>query len=224
AHRAPPGRADAVAGVNDPYAPPATLEPSAATQGAPGAPRVRYAARVVGWSLAFGAAYGALAGAAEYLRFSLAMRRYGAWDYAAGVLGLSATRGWGAWGASLAPACAAVVLLHRAGKRADGRPTVDHRHWPLVGVAVPALYPVVVAAGWFVALPLWCADSGGAAGDFVRGLAGFVEPVDIAYGAAFCATTGLSVAVSVRFLAHLLVGRGWLVAKLFAAWVGLQAI
>ena len=189
------------------------------------APRAvgRYGPRVLAWSLVLGAAYGLVAGAASNLQFAFGLRAFGGAEYVPRVVGLSAVRNWGPWGAALIPALTAVVVLHRGASRAD-ESAIEPRFPLFVGAAVLLLYPVVVTTGCFAALLVWCAGSEGTASAFVTALADGVLWIDLAWGAGKTVIQALLVTLGVRLAgASLLSRRLRLVPKLLLVWVALSA-
>lgn len=205
----------------NPYVAPAAGPPSA-VQPPPG-PVLRCGPRVLAWSLVFGAAYGVVAGVATNVQFTYGLSRFGAIEYIPRVIGLSAARGWGPWGAALVPALTTVVALHRAGKRSAGTPVLD-RLFPLfVGAAVPVLYPIVVVTGCCASLLVWCADHGSTARWFVTALTDGVLAVDVVHGVMASAIEALVLAAGVRLAGALLLSRRWwLLAKVFVMWAVLD--
>jgi hypothetical protein len=183
-------------------------------------PAVRCGPRVLAWSLVLGAAYGLVAGTATSVQSSFGLQRFGGAEYVPRVIGLSAVRGWGLWGAALVPALTAVVVLHRAGRRGAEVPVVD-RHLPFfVGAAALLLYPIVVTTGCFAAFLV-----GGMTRAFLPALTDGLRGEDFAYGATASALHAVVLAMGVRLVGASLLSRRWrLVPKLFVVWVALQGL
>jgi hypothetical protein len=181
--------------------------------------------RVLAWSLLLGTAYGLVAGAATSLQFTYGLSRFGGAEYIPRVIGLSAVRGWGPWGAALVPALTAVVVLHRAGKRSTEVPAIDPRLPLFVAAAVLLLYPIVVLAGCGSALVVWCAGFGGEARGFAATLIDGVLGVDVTHGALASVIDAVVVAAGVRLVGASLVSRGWwLLPKVLVVWAVLQGL
>ncbi|HEY8089607.1 MAG TPA: hypothetical protein VIF09_17225 [Polyangiaceae bacterium] len=207
----------------NPYVPPVAAIAQASDE-APG-PAARCGPRVLVWSLVLGVAYGVVAGVATTVQLDFGLRRYGGLEYTPRVVGLSSVRGWGPWGAALVPAVTAVVVLHRAGKRSVSPVAIDPRLPLFAGAAVPLVYALVVPTGCLAALVVWCADSGDTSHTFVAAMTETLIRTDLAFAAIATIVNALVVAVGLRLVGPRLASRrGWLVAKLFVVWAGLQAV
>jgi ABC-type transporter Mla maintaining outer membrane lipid asymmetry permease subunit MlaE len=214
-----PARLDA---SRNPYVAPATDTPG---QDSPTGPVLRCGPRVLAWSLVLGAAYGLVAGAATNIQFTYGLSRFGGTEYIPRVIGLSAVRGWGPWGAALAPSLTAVVVLHRAGKRSTGALAVDPQLALFAVAAVLLLYPIVVLVGCSAALAVWCAGDDGTARWFATTLIDSVLPVDVVHGVLVSVIDVLVIAAGLRLAgASLLSRRWWLLPKVLVVWAVLQGL
>jgi ABC-type transporter Mla maintaining outer membrane lipid asymmetry permease subunit MlaE len=202
----------------NPYLPPAAAGPDL-----PPGSVLRCGPQVFAWSLVFGTAYGLVAGAASNIQFAFGLRRLGGIEYLPRVIGLSAVRSWGPWGAVLLPAVTAVVVVHRAARRSSSI-VVDPRLPFFAGIAAASLYPIVVTAGCLAALLVWCAEGDGSARTFVRAVVDALQPMDFAWGAASTALQAIVLALGIRFAGAFLRLRWHLVPKLLVVWVALQAV
>ncbi|MDC3960246.1 hypothetical protein [Polyangium jinanense] len=184
------------------YAPPVASPPAAPLPGV-----VSPYDKIVRFSFPVGAAVGLVMGSVDYLRSAYALSFFHAQKSTPGILCVALLRGWGAACAVLAASLTAVILLHRAGRRASGPIKVDHARVYLVLATLPLLSVFTAPFCLLGALLLWLAEPAGTTSEFLASLSDFVRRADFKYLPANGALVGLWLTCLLR------IGANWLTTK-----------
>ncbi|MDC0742040.1 hypothetical protein [Polyangium mundeleinium] len=164
--------------------------------------------RVVMFSFPVGVVVGLVAGSVEYLWFAYTLGFFEPDELLPYFTGIAVLRVIGPSSAMIAASITAVLVLHRAGRRASGPLEVDHARVLLVLAALPHLTVVTMPFCVLGALLVWLARTAGAATVFLRAMLDVgVIWSDFAFGLAFTALGGLWVTGLVR------IGAKWLTTK-----------
>jgi len=202
------------------HAPPAASPPAAA----PAAVISPYD-EMVRFVFPVGAVVGLMNGVVICRQSLYALSQFDAEKNAPGLVFVAVLRSLGAVSAMFAAAFTAVLVLHRAGRRASGSLEVDHAHTYLVLLTFPFLVAVTTSFGVLGCLLTWLAGSWGTMRGFLPSIRDFTLWTDflfLPFGAVVVggSTTGL-----------LLLGAGFLTTKkhglalkFFVAYVAIQLI
>ncbi|MDI1436057.1 hypothetical protein [Polyangium sorediatum] len=163
--------------------------------------------KLVKLSFPMSAGVGLVLGSVDYLQSAYALSMFNAQKSTPGILCVAVLRGWGAACAVLAASLTAVILLHRAGRRASGPLKVDHARVFLVLATLPLLSVVTAPFCMLGALLLWLAEPAGTMSEFGASLSDFVRWADFKYLPAYGALVGLWLTCLLRL------GAGWLTTK-----------
>ena len=178
--------------------------------------------RIVRFSFPVGIVVGLVLGSVDYLRSAYALSFFNVQKFAPGILCVALLRGWGAACAVLAATLTAVILLHRAGRRASGPIKVDHARVYLVLATLPLLSVVTTPFCLLAALLLWLVEPAGTTSEFFASLSDFVRWADFKYLPANGARVGLWLTCLLRIGAHwLTTKKHGLALKLFVAYLSL---
>ncbi len=184
------------------YAPPVATPPAA-----PPPDVISPYDKLVKLSFPMGAGVGLVLGSVVYLQSAYALSMFNAQENGPGIVCVGVLRGWGAACAVLAVSLTAVLLLHRAGRRASGPIKVDHARVYLVLATLPLLSVVTAPFCLLAALLLWLAEPAGTTSEFGASLSSLVRWTDFKYLPADGALGGLLVTGLLR------IGAGWLTTK-----------
>ncbi len=184
------------------YAPPVATPPAASPPDV-----ISPYDKMVKLSFPMGAGVGLVLGSVAYLQCAYALSMFNAEKNTPGILCVAVLRGWGAVCAVLAASLTAVLLLHRAGRKASGPIKIDHARVYLVLATLPLLSVVTAPFCVLGALLLWLAEPAGTTSEFWASLCGLVRWTDFKYLPANGALGGLWLTGLLR------IGANWLTTK-----------
>ncbi|MDC0743292.1 ABC transporter permease [Polyangium mundeleinium] len=145
------------------YAPPAAPPPVAPVPGV-----ISPYDRIVRFAFPVGAGIGLVFGCVVYLRSAYALGFFNAQKNTPWITCVIVLREMGPACAMLAVYLTAVILLHRAGRRASGPLEVDHARVLLVLGTLPPLTVVTAPFCVLGALLVWLAQSSGTTSEFLH--------------------------------------------------------
>ncbi|MDC3955819.1 hypothetical protein [Polyangium jinanense] len=163
--------------------------------------------KVVRLSFPIGAVVGLVGGCLVSFEYAYALSYFHAEKIAPSITCFIVLRSVGPSCAVLAAALTAVVLLHRAGRRASGPVTIDHTRAYLVMASFPLLFVVTAPFCLLGALLMWLAAFSGTTSQFVTSLPQSVKGIDFVCGLAVAAGCGLWLTGLLR------IGANWLTTK-----------